>query len=83
MAQDIFLIRTDEARTPSGLILPNKEGLIMAVIGTLATDLVRERLSDVSDASIEPHEAAVLVQVPVFMNAARDLLQKELRPPAE
>lgn len=83
MAHDIFLIRTDETRTASGLILPKTEGVIMAVIGTLATDIVHKELSGMPDASIESHEAAVLVQVPVFMHAARDLLQRELHRPGE
>jgi|EndMetStandDraft_7_1072992.scaffolds.fasta_scaffold2077795_1 hypothetical protein len=83
MAQDFFLIPTNETRTASGIILPHKEGLILGVVGTLATEWVREQVKDTPDAVIEPHEAAVLVQLPVFMDAARQLLQSQVQPPPQ
>lgn len=71
---EFFLLNTDIVRTPSGLLLPNTKGEALAVIGTLATDQLRDKAQE-AGAELAPHQAIVIVDVNLFLHAAADIVR--------
>lgn len=67
---EFYLVRTDMARTMSGLVLPHRQGSAVLVVGT---HVPAAMLEDGLGRKLEEKQAGVLVNVVDLLRAASDM----------
>lgn len=82
MEEGVFEVKTEYARTQSGLILPHKEGTAVLVLGANVPDRMKDGYAEQLEATFDENQGAVLISPRTFTLAALDVaLQRGWRPP--